>query len=216
MQATNRRLTPLDRLLGRVDSALRTLAGTHVDTLRPNPAQDTPVPDLAERERRHVAGLMRVNHAGEICAQALYAGQAATARLPRVQRAMQQAAKEEEDHLAWCEERLAELNSHTSLLNPLWYGMSFSIGALAGIAGDRWSLGFVEETEIQVCAHLKLHLAQLPEGDARTRRILEQMHDDEANHATMAAKAGAATLPEPVTTAMKIVAKVMTRTAYHL
>jgi ubiquinone biosynthesis monooxygenase Coq7 len=214
--ASARQLSALDRLVSRVDSALRTLAGTHSEPLRSNPAAELPIPELSEPQRRHVAGLMRVNHAGEICAQALYAGQAATARLPRVQRAMQLAAKEEEDHLAWCEQRLQELHSHTSVLNPLWYSMSFSIGALAGIAGDRWSLGFVEETEMQVCAHLKLHLSELPETDERSKRILTQMHDDEAKHAAMAARAGAATLPEPVTKAMKIVASVMTRTAYHL
>ena len=159
---------------------------------------------------------MRVNHTGEVCAQALYAGQAVTARLPRVRKAMEHAAKEEEEHLWWCESRLEELNAHTSIFNPAWYAMSFGIGAVAGIAGDRWSLGFVEETEIQVCEHINNHIEKLPEQDARTRKILNQMHEDEAKHANMARRAGAAELPRPVKKLMSAMSKVMTKTTYHL
>lgn len=213
---TLRRYSLFDRLIGHGDAALRTLAGTHAGEIRPLPGANHPPAELAEDQRRHVAGLMRVNHTGEVCAQALYQGQALTARLPRVQRQMEEAAKEEEDHLAWCEQRLSELNSHTSLLNPIWYGMSLGIGAVAGIAGDKWSLGFVEETEIQVCAHLSSHLARLPEQDQRSREIIEQMRDDEAKHAAMAKRAGAASLPPPVKKLMATVAKVMTSTAYRV
>lgn len=211
-----RRYSLFDRLIGHGDVALRTLAGTHAGDLRPLPGAEHPAADLPEEQRRHVAGLMRVNHTGEVCAQALYQGQALTARLPRVQKQMEDAAKEEEDHLAWCEQRLAELDSHTSLLNPMWYGMSLGIGALAGFAGDKWSLGFVEETEVQVCAHLSSHLARLPAEDARTRKIIEQMRDDEARHAAMAKRAGAASLPPPLKKLMSAVARVMTTTAYKI
>jgi ubiquinone biosynthesis monooxygenase Coq7 len=211
-----RRYSLLDRLVQQSDTALRTLAGTHVRELRPLPSTDVPVPALADDQRRHVAGLMRVNHSGEVCAQALYQGQALTARLPRVARQMEQAALEEEDHLAWCEQRLRELDSHPSILNPLWYAMSLGIGAAAGVAGDRWSLGFVEETEVQVCAHLEGHLEHLPPADQRSRGILEQMREDEARHADMARRAGATRLPEPVRSLMGLVAKVMTRSSYHV
>lgn len=211
-----RQYSLFDRILSHADSALRTVSGTHSDILRDNPATPIAAAELNQQEEKHVAGLMRVNHTGEVCAQALYAGQALTARLPRVQRAMSIAAKEEEDHLAWCEDRLKELDSHTSLLNPLWYGMSFGIGAAAGLVGDRWSLGFVEETEIQVCAHLNEHLAQLPKQDQRSRKILEQMHEDEAKHAHMARRAGATKLPQPVKKLMSAVSKVMTKTAYRI
>jgi ubiquinone biosynthesis monooxygenase Coq7 len=157
-----------------------------------------------------------VNHAGEICAQALYAGQAATARDPSVREAMQQAADEEIDHLAWCESRLDELRSKPSLLNPLWYAGSFAIGAVAGLAGDRWSLGFVRETEIQVEAHLQEHLERLPPEDARSQAILDQMKTDEAQHARMAENAGAAVLPAPVRAAMAFTAGIMKSLAYRI
>lgn len=211
-----RRYSLFDHLVRHSDAALRTLAGTHVRELRPLPTADTPAAPLDEEQRRHVAGLMRVNHSGEVCAQALYQGQALTARLPRVARQMEQAALEEEDHLAWCEQRLRELDSRPSLLNPLWYAMSLGIGAAAGVAGDRWSLGFVEETEVQVCAHLEGHLKHLPTTDARSRGILEQMREDEARHADMARRAGATRLPGPVRSLMGAVARVMTRSAYHV
>lgn len=216
MRRQQRHYSLFDRLISHADSALRTVARGHQGTGRESPVADADTPALSDAERRHVAGLMRVNHTGEVCAQALYQGQALTARLPRIRRQMEISAREEEDHLAWCEQRLDELDSHTSALNPLWYALSFGIGAGAGWVGDRWSLGFVEETEQQVCAHLESHLAQLPEQDERSRKILTQMHDDEARHASKARKAGALRLPEPVRKAMKLTAKVMTKTAYRV
>ena len=157
---------------------------------------------------------MRINHTGEVCAQALYQGQALTARLPGVRASMERAAQEENDHLVWCEERINELGNRTSYLNPLWYAGSFAIGAAAGIAGDKWSLGFVAETEHQVEAHLDDHLSQVPQSDQRTRAILEQMKEDEVSHATKALAAGGATLPGPIRQAMKLMSKVMTSTVY--
>ncbi len=216
MASHQRHYSLFDRLIGQADNALRTVARGHQGTQRAFPASETAVPDLTPAERRHVAGLMRVNHTGEVCAQALYQGQALTARLPRVRRQMELSAREEEDHLAWCEQRLDELDSHTSLLNPLWYAMSFGIGAGAGVIGDRWSLGFVEETEIQVCEHLQSHLNRLPQQDERSQKILSQMHTDEAVHATKAHKAGAIRLPSPIRKLMKMTAKVMTKTAYRI
>ena len=171
---------------------------------------------MSESERRHVAGLMRVNHAGEVSAQGLYAGQALTARLPEVRAAMERAALEENDHLEWTERRLRELGSHKSLLNPLWFVGSFTIGAAAGLAGDRWSLGFVAETEHQVIRHLDDHLQRLPEQDRRSRAVLERMKHDEAHHATVALEGGGAQLPSPVKRLMRTVAKLRTRTAYRL
>ena len=216
MASRERHHSLFDRLIGQADNALRTVARGHQGTGRASPAVPTDIPALNEAERRHVAGLMRGNHTGEGCAQALYQGQALTARLPRIRRQMEISAREEEDHLAWCEQRLNELHSHTSFLNPLWYLMSFGIGAGAGIVGDRWSLGFVEETENQVCAHLQGHLEKLPGHDERTRAILQQMHTDEADHARKARRAGAMQLPGPVRKAMTLVAKVMTGTAYRI
>ena len=215
-QSRSRQFSLFDRLINHADGALRTIAGTHTEVLRNNPAGNEAEAILSSEEKIHTAGLMRINHTGEVCAQALYQGQALTARLPRVRKSMEVAAKEEEDHLAWCEDRLQELDSHTSLFNPIWYVMSFGIGATAGIAGDRWSLGFVEETEVQVCAHLNEHLEKLPVQDVRSRKILTQMHEDEAKHAIMARRAGAATLPKPVKKMMASVSKVMTTTAYKL
>jgi ubiquinone biosynthesis monooxygenase Coq7 len=206
----------LDRLLIRVDQALRLTAGVAPEPARPNPAAELPDLELEMETRQHVAGLMRVNHAGEICAQALYAGQAATARDDRVREAMQQAAAEEIDHLAWCESRLEELGSRPSVLNPLWYAGSFAIGAVAGLAGDRWSLGFVRETEIQVEAHLQQHLERLPPEDARSQAILDQMKTDEAKHAQMAEQAGASELPKPVRSAMAFTAGIMKALAYRI
>lgn len=211
-----RQFSLFDRLINQADSALRTVAGGHPGTLRESPVEGIEIPQLSDSQRRHVAGLMRVNHTGEVCAQALYQGQATTARLPRIRRQMEVSAQEEEDHLAWCEQRLTELNSRTSLLNPVWYTLSFGIGATAGAIGDRWSLGFVEETEHQVCAHLQKHIEQLPETDLRSRKILEKMHDDEAHHAQTARKAGALRLPTPVKKLMSAVSKVMTVTAYRV
>ncbi len=210
-----RRYSLFDNLIDQADNALRTMAAGHNGTQRPNPTEDTSIPQLDARERRHVAGLMRVNHTGEVCAQALYKGQAMTARLPRIKRQMEISAQEEEDHLNWCQQRLQELDSHPSILNPVWYAMSFGIGAAAGKIGDRWSLGFVEETEIQVCAHLQQHVEKLPVHDERSKKILHQMHEDEARHAEKAHAAGAINLPRPVKKLMSVVSKVMTTTAYR-
>lgn len=215
MTAT-RQITRLDRLLIRIDEALRLSGGVAPQPARPNPADELPKADLDGDERRHVAGLMRVNHAGEICAQALYAGQAATARDGAVRGVMQQAADEEIDHLSWCASRLQDLDSHTSVLNPLWYAGSFAIGALAGLAGDRWSLGFVRETEHQVEAHLQEHIERLPEGDQRSRSILDQMKIDEAKHGRMAEDAGGRELPKPVRRAMAFTAGIMKALAYRI
>ena len=211
-----RNITSLDRVLIRLDEALRLSTGVAPSPARANPAGKMADIEMEADSREHVAGLMRVNHAGEICAQALYAGQAATARDQRVREAMQQAADEEIDHLAWCESRLDELGSRPSLLNPLWYAGSFAIGAVAGLAGDRWSLGFVRETENQVEAHLQEHLERLPEGDQRSQAILDQMKTDEAEHARMAEEAGASELPLPIRSAMAFTAGIMKALAYRI
>lgn len=211
-----RQHSPIDRLVLQVDLALRTLVPGGAAANRPSPAGGQAAGTLDDASRRHAAGLMRINHTGEVCAQALYAGQALTARLPDVRDAMDQAAREEEDHLAWCEERLHELGSGPSLLNPVFYGLSFAVGAAAGIAGDRWSLGFVEETEKQVVRHLEGHLGRLPEGDARSQAVLDQMRIDEQKHADMARAAGATPLPFPVRRLMQSMARVMTAATYRL
>lgn len=209
-------MNTLDKLILQFDQALRTLVPGSIVATRPSPAEAAPVNHLDAAEARHAAGLMRVNHTGEVCAQALYQGQALTARLPGVRSSMEAAALEECDHLQWCENRLQELGSHTSVLNPLWYGMSFGIGALAGLAGDKWSLGFVAETEQQVCKHLEEHLQQLPVADAKSRRIVEQMHSDEGEHANAALAAGAAALPAPIKHAMHAMAAVMKTAVYRV
>jgi ubiquinone biosynthesis monooxygenase Coq7 len=211
-----RHYSTLDRIISAVDEALRISTGEAPAPYRENPAADLTSPELDEEQRRHVAGLMRINHTGEVCAQALYAGQAATARNDATREAMQSAADEEIDHLSWCEDRLKELDSRPSILNPLWYAGSFAIGAAAGIAGDDWSLGFVKETENQVEAHLQDHLERLPDGDARSQAILDQMKVDEAKHADMAEAAGARSLPEPIRRAMAITAGFMKTLAYRL
>jgi ubiquinone biosynthesis monooxygenase Coq7 len=171
---------------------------------------------MNDAQRKHAAGLMRINHTGEVCAQALYQGQAATAKLPDVRESMEDAAAEEVDHLSWCEERLDQLDSRTSVFNPLWYGLSYGIGAAAGLAGDRWSLGFVAETEQQVCEHLREHLEQLPESDVRSRAILSQMIRDEEQHGEAAMAAGGAALPAPAKWAMSALSQVMKKTTYRL
>ena len=211
-----RKLSAIDQFLNCADQALRTLSATPTGTGRANPADNREERELSEKEKRHTAGLMRINHAGEISAQALYQGQAFTARLPNVREKMEQAAIEENDHLIWCEQRLKELDSHKSFLNPLWYAGSFTIGALAGAAGDKWSLGFVVETENQVVKHLDSHLQSLPQKEDKSRAILEQMKEDELHHATMALESGAAELPKPIKLLMKLTSKVMTKTAYRL
>lgn len=205
----------VDRLIARFDVALRTVAGVH-RAARPNPAGGLPEADLDAAQREEAAALMRVNHVGEICAQALYQGQALTARTPHLVGALERAAREEEDHLAWCSERIRELGGRTSLLAPLWFGASFAIGAVAGAAGDRWNLGFLAETERQVEAHLEGHLQRLSADDARTRTVVQQMRDDEARHRQTAQVLGGAELPRPVRDAMRLAAKVMTTVAHRI
>ncbi|MCJ7555840.1 MAG: 2-polyprenyl-3-methyl-6-methoxy-1,4-benzoquinone monooxygenase [Gammaproteobacteria bacterium] len=212
----NNNLGLLDLLVSGFDQALRTATGLHPGSGRVNPASETSDDSLAQEQRRHVAGLMRVNHSGEVAAQALYQGQAMTARLENVRDTMEQAALEEIDHLQWCECRLQELDARPSALNPLWYAGSFAIGALAGMAGDRWSLGFVAETERQVVKHLEDHIERLPKGDERSRAILEQMKLDEKQHGQAAESAGAALLPTPVRGLMTLTARLMTRTSYWI
>lgn len=216
LRGMERVLTPLDRLISTLDQALRTAAGDVPPANRANPAAQLPDPALDEDEARHVAGLMRINHTGEVCAQALYAGQAATARTPEVKAEMAHAAEEEIDHLAWCNDRLLELDSQPSLFNPLWYAGSFALGAAAGLAGDGWSLGFVKETELQVEAHLEEHIEQLPADDARSQAILAQMKEDEAQHAQMAEESGAWELPTPIKGAMRLTANFMKAVAYRI
>lgn len=211
----DRRPTPVDRLIGSFDQALRTLLGGNSAT-RPYPAADISETVDQPTERRHAAALMRVNHSGEVAAQALYQGQAAVAGSPSTRAALTEAAREETDHLAWCAARIQELGGRTSLLNPLWYAGSFAIGALAGLAGDRTSLGFVAETERQVVEHLEGHLHRLPQTDARTRAIVQQMSADEARHGHNAMSAGGAALPAFARAMMKATARIMTRTAYWL
>jgi 3-demethoxyubiquinol 3-hydroxylase len=213
--ADPRVLSPLDRLVGGFDQAIRTLAGADTAS-RPSPATGIEDSVSAPSDRKHVAGLMRINHSGEVAAQALYAGQALTARGAATQASMVAAAQEETDHLAWCSARIDELGGRKSILNPLWYAGSFAIGALAGLAGDKTSLGFVAETEKQVGNHLDSHLRQLPAGDARSRAILEQMTVDEARHGMHAAQAGGEELPAPIRMLMRFTSKIMTRTAYWL
>ncbi len=209
-----RHLSPFDRCLGIADNALRTLFGGYQVTSRKNPSVEIDETEFDNKQKQHAAGLMRINHCGEVCAQALYQGQALTAKLPEVREKMEQAAAEENDHLQWCSDRLKQLDSRTSLLNPLWYVSSFSIGAVAGALGDKWSLGFVAETEHQVVRHLQSHLDELPDNDQKTRAIIEQMKEDELHHATLAIEAGGAELPAPVKSAMKVMAKVMTKSVY--
>jgi ubiquinone biosynthesis monooxygenase Coq7 len=208
-------LSPADQLISQFDRTLKTLFGVHASH-RPNPAGDTPDTVTGTADRRHIAGLMRVNHAGEIAAQALYHGQALTARQAATRDSMTAAAQDETDHLAWCEQRLTELGSRRSLLDPVWYAGSFAIGALAGLAGDKASLGFVAETERQVVKHLESHLQELPSEDARTRKIIEQMRTDEARHGYDAEAAGGMPLPLPIRKLMNFTSRIMTRTAYWI
>jgi ubiquinone biosynthesis monooxygenase Coq7 len=211
-----RRLSLLDKLIVEADSVMKTITSRGNQANRPSPAKDHMDSRLSESERKHVAGLMRVNHTGEVCAQALYQGQALTAKLPTVRKEMQQAAQEEVDHLVWCEERLRELGSHTSYLNPAWYGMSFALGALAGAISDKVSLGFVAATEEQVCSHLRDHLKQLPDEDRKSQLILQKMLEDEQRHGDNALEAGGTDFPRPVKDAMSSVSRLMTRTSYRI
>ena len=211
-----RRLSPIDRILAGLNNALRTVAAPSGAGARPNPAADITAEPLESHEQSHAAGLMRVNHAGEVAAQALYQGHASFARNTDVEEQMQTAANEEFDHLAWCEQRLNELDAKPSKLSPLWYGGAFAIGAASSLIGDKWSLGFIAETENQVCEHLERHLEDLPENDARSRAIVSQMRDEEAEHGKNAVTAGAAPLPEAIKRLMRMTARVMTTTAYRL
>lgn len=206
--------SPLDKLIMQFDQGLRTLCDNTSESLRKNPADTVAEGALSQKQRKHSAALMRINHAGEVSAQALYQGQALTARNRVTKEKMQQAALEEVDHLAWCSQRLNELNSHTSYLNPLWYVGSLAIGVTAGIMGDQWSLGFVAETEHQVVRHLDDHLKSIASNDHKSRAIIEQMREDEGHHATVALEAGAAKLPMPIQQCMQAMSKVMTTLAY--
>lgn len=210
-----RDLNPLDRILIEAQRALDSVLGSPLPA-RPNPAGDEGDIVLDAAERKHAAGLMRINHVGEICAQALYSGQAAVARDARTRADLLAAAAEETDHLAWCADRLRELDSRPSLLNPLWYAGSYAIGTLAGLRGDGWNLGFVVETERQVEAHLQEHLQTLPQADARSRKILETMKADEARHADHAQAQGARALPQPIPALMAAASKLMKTIAYRL
>lgn len=205
----------LDQLIIEFDKGLRTVFA-QARSVRPVPGSELPETPLTEEQRRHVAGLMRVNHCGEICAQALYQGQAMMSRNPAVRSELRQASDEETEHLAWTEQRLNELGGRKSLLNPLWYGASLTLGMLAGRLGDRWNLGFLAETERQVEAHLRGHLDRLPPEDARSREIIAQMKEDEARHAETAVSLGAHDLPAPARAAMKLMSRVMTATAYRI
>jgi ubiquinone biosynthesis monooxygenase Coq7 len=213
---TQRTLSRLDRALVEIERALGTIFEPAPAAVRPSPAADVDEAPLGDTARQHAAGLMRVNHVGEVCAQALYFGQAATARDERQRSRMLEAAAEETDHLAWCGERLRELDSRASFFNPLWYAGAYAIGAAAGIVGDRLSLGFVVETERQVEAHLGEHLEKLPADDAKSRAIVRVMKEDEARHASNALAAGAETLPDPVPALMRLASKVMKTVAYRI
>jgi ubiquinone biosynthesis monooxygenase Coq7 len=208
-------MDPLDRAIKSIDAALRTIAGVH-RAQRGSPAHGFQEPDLSEIERDHVAGLMRVNHVGEVCAQALYQGQALTTRDHATRASLEQAAREEEDHLAWSADRVRELGGRLSLLNPVWYAGSHALGIAAGALGDRWNLAFLAETERQVEEHLAGHLAELPAGDARTRAVVEQMRAEEAKHRETALALGAAEMPAPAKLVMRAMAKLMTTVAYRV
>jgi len=209
-------LSSLDQLIIHFDRGLRTLFGQPQNTMRPNPAKMAQENDLNEEEKRLSARLMRVNHAGEVAAQALYQGQALTARTANVRENMKQSALEENDHLIWCHKRINDLNGRISWLNPVWYTSSFTLGVTAGLVGDKWSLGFVTETEQQVVKHLEGHLQRLPAQDVKSKAILEQMKEDEAHHASVAIKTGGVPLPQSVRWLMGRMSKVMTRTAFWI
>lgn len=205
----------IDQFIIEADKVLRTLFVSQT-SVRPHPDAELPEADLSEVERRHVAGLMRVNHSGEVCAQALYQGQALTSRDPSVREALREAAHEETEHLAWTEQRLRELGSHTSLLNPLWYAGSLTLGVLAGKLGDRWNLGFLAETEKQVTAHLESHLERLPEADEKSAAIIRQMAQDETSHAHTAEALGAAQFPPLIKGLMQQTSRLLTSLSYRI
>jgi len=205
----------LDKLIVEFDKALRTLCAP-AHSARPHPDADLPEQEMNEAEKRHACGLMRVNHCGEVCAQALYQGQALTARDPVAREALRQASFEEVEHLAWTARRVHQLGGHVSVLNPLWYGGSLLMGVTAGVLGDKWNLGFLEETEHQVAAHLSRHLDRLPQQDHKSRAIVEQMREDETRHADMAHAHGAARLPFPLRRLMAVSSRVMTGLSYRV
>lgn len=213
--SAQRTFSKLDRMLIEAQQALEVCLGP-ARASRANPATSTEENELSPTQRRHSAGLMRINHVGEVCAQALYLGQAAVAQDPAIEAQLREAAQEEQDHLAWCAERLEQLDSRPSLLNPLWYAGSYAIGLGAGLRGDGWNLGFVVETERQVEAHLDEHLHSLPQPDQRSRRIIEVMKADEARHADHAEAAGARALPSPIPQAMALASKLMKTIAYRI
>lgn len=216
MNSSSRQYSFFDKLISNADQALRTLIPGAASAYRESPAEERDEHSLNEQEAKHAAALMRINHTGEVCAQALYQGQALTAKLPEVREAMEEAAAEEIDHLVWCEDRIKELGGRTSLLNPLFYGLSFGVGALAGKISDKVSLGFVAATEEQVCKHLTSHLTSLPVQDEKSKAILLQMLEDEAKHATTALDAGGYKFPLPVKLAMTGLSKVMTKSVYRI
>lgn len=213
-------LTLVDKMIVGLDRAIRTISPGSVKADRPSPASalhsNNDILEADKSLKSHISGLMRINHTGEVCAQALYQGQSLTAKNQLTKAAMQQSADEEEDHLAWCEERLKELNSRPSYLNPLFYGLSFSIGALAGLAGDKWSLGFIAATEEQVCKHLRDHLGQIPESDTKSRAILEQMLIDEEHHGQKALHTGGINFNNNQKKLMTAISKVMTYSTYRI
>ena len=212
----SRTYTPIDRFIIEIDNALRTATGLAREASRENPAKSEPDIVMDEEQRKHAAGLMRINHAGEVCAQALYEGQSLMARTREVRRLLESAASEEADHLAWCEQRLQELESRPSALNPVFYALSYAMGAATGLLGDRVSLGFVEATEDQVCSHLEKHLADLPLEDERSREIVKRMHEDEARHGSAALEGGGVAFPQPVKKVMTAVSRIMTETSYRV
>lgn len=211
-----RSLSKIDHLLLSVDQALRAVVPRSNPSTRPLPVSSEDIPQLSITESRHVAGLMRINHTGEVCAQGLYHGQAFAAKDKGVKEAMQQSASEEVDHLVWCETRLDELGSHPSIFTPLWYGMSFGLGAIAGAISNEFSLGFVAETEAQVSEHLQDHIGKLPKQDTRSKEILAQMDIEELHHRELALNSGGAALSPPVRHTMRFLANCMKGTAYHL
>ena len=215
-QSPFQRLSLPDRLIGQFDRALRTLHPGGIAAPRQSPAENLADTELSDAERRHAAGLMRVNHAGEVCAQALYQGQAATAKLANVRKKMEKAADEEIDHLAWCDERLRQLQSRPSLFNPLWYGLSFGLGATAGLVSDKASLGFVAATEEQVGDHMRDHLKHLPQEDHKSRAIVKTMLREEELHGQNALRAGGYRFPKPVKKLMRLTSKLMTATSYRI